>query len=89
MQEIDIFRFDGLDGYRLILKLSTYLYSREENIQVLPEQNTQILVRMHEVQVLHQMKIRKPTFSGRARIDRRIFAWWCQGSVPKKMATDP
>jgi hypothetical protein len=35
----------------------------EENIEVLPEQNTQILVEMHEVQVLHQTKIAGPPFS--------------------------
>ena len=54
----------------------------EENIEILPEQNTQILVEMHEVQVLHQTKICWPAFSGWAWIDFRIFVGWCQGSDP-------
>jgi hypothetical protein len=57
LQKFEFIWGKDLDGYRLIPKLSIYLYSKEENKDVLPEQNTQILVRMHEVQVLHLMKI--------------------------------
>ena len=57
LQKFDFIWGKGLDRYRLIPKLSIYLYSKEENKDILPEQNTQILVRMHEVQVLHLMKI--------------------------------
>jgi hypothetical protein len=64
--KFSIARGDRLDRYRLIPKLSIYLYSIEANIHIVPEQNTQILVEMHEVQVLHQMKIRYPGFFGQA-----------------------
>jgi hypothetical protein len=89
LQKFDFIWGKGLDRYRLIQKLSIYLYSKEENKEILPEQNTQILVRMHEVQVLHLMKILLPTFSGRAEIDLRIFVGWCQGSEPERMALGP
>ena len=87
MQKFDFAGPLSLDRCRLIPKLSIYLYSMEENIEILPEQNTQILVEMHEVQVLHQTKILWPTFSG--RLDFRIFVGWCQGSGPQKMARGP
>ena len=67
MQKFGLFWGGKLDGYRFIPKLTIYLYSREENIEIPAEQNTQISVEIHEVQVLHQMKIRRSDFFGSGR----------------------